>query len=88
MNNFKNIAEEVKSGVIDIEDIDGTGFYGTIKPLQSALVAFYVSIPDEMYNSFETAEMFISFVNNEESVDSFSLTEDDYDVFVLTLKNG
>lgn len=75
-------------GKVETEETDGTGFYGTIKPLQKARVAFYVSVPDEMYDSFETAEVYISLVNNESAIDNFSATEGDYDTFALSFKNS
>lgn len=75
-------------GNIIIEGTEKKDFYGTIKPLQEARVAFYVSVPDEMYDNFESAEMYLGFVNNEKAIDNYDATDDDFNNYVIALKNG
>ncbi len=57
-----------------------------IKPLQETNVIYYISVTDELYKDFNKADVFLSFVNKEEKIDSWDNADSNYDSFSLSVK--
>lgn len=76
------------SGKAESEEVDGTSFYGNIKPLQEVNAIIYFSVSDEMYNTCSEYEVFLDVANNEEAAGnySFSWEDGDFDSFCIKFK--
>lgn len=71
-------------GDLRVEETDGAGFDYNIKPLQTLNVILYISVSDEMYKQFESANVYISLVNSEEGIDKYDT--DSWKTFSLEIK--
>lgn len=56
---------------LDVEESDGTGFYGEIKPLQTLNIIIYASISDELQAMAESASLNLKFVNDADYIDEY-----------------
>ena len=59
------------SGRMELEESDGTSFYGNAKPLQTLNLIIYGSASDELYEAYETLTANISIVSDEEKLNYF-----------------
>ena len=76
------------SGTAESEEVDGTSFYGNIKPLQEVNAIIYFSVSDEMYNTCSEYEVFLDVANNEEAAGNYSFgwEDGDFDSFCIKFK--
>lgn len=64
------------SATMELESNDGTDFYGTAKPLQTLNLVVYASVSDEAYEIYETADVIMNILSDQENINSFY--DDDY----------
>lgn len=56
---------------MELEENDGTSFYGNAKPLQTLPLVIYASVSDELYETCEDIQLLIDLVNDEEKIEYF-----------------
>lgn len=59
------------SATMEFEDLDGQGFGGSIKPLQTCNFIIRSSVSDEVYNIGESVQVSFSLPDNEEQLEYF-----------------
>ena len=70
---------------MELEELDGTSFYGEVKPLQTLNMIMYSSVSDELYNVFEEAELDFSIVSEDEYLVYFYDEEYPQEYFTMSL---
>lgn len=74
------------SGRMELEESDGTSFYGSVKPLQTLNLIIYGSASDELYEAYETLTANISIVTDEEKLSYFYDEDYKQESFTITFK--
>ena len=73
---------------MELEDKDGTGFFGTAKSLQTLNMIIYASVSDEVYDACEKVQVNLELMNQEEDLEYFYYAEDhSHDKFTITFEN-
>lgn len=56
---------------MEFEDLDGRGFWESIKPLQTRGFILYASVSDEVYSISESVQVSFEIPDNEEQLNYF-----------------
>ncbi|MBQ9551462.1 MAG: zinc ribbon domain-containing protein [Clostridia bacterium] len=71
---------------MELEESDGTSFYGNAKPLQTLPVIIYASVSDELYNSCKNIDLTLDLITNDENVGYFYDEEFPHNTYCISFK--
>lgn len=73
---------------MELESNDHTGFYGSVKPLQTLNLVIYGSISDEVMDVAENIQVNFSIVSDEEALKYFYDDKYPHENYTITFSNG
>lgn len=72
---------------LELEESDGTSFYGNAKPLQTLNLIAYASVSDELYEACEDIQITINIINDESMINCFYDDNILHNSFIVSFDN-
>lgn len=73
---------------IEVEESDGTSFYGDVKPLQTLNIVAYASLSDEVFNICKNIRCEFDFLNDSAYINEFFDDDMPHDSFYIDFDNS
>lgn len=71
----------------ELEEADGTSFYGDVKPLQTLPLIIYAVVSDELHEACETIQVTMDICNDDEMLGYYYNDDTPHDSFVISFEN-